>query len=269
MGITDQDTAEITVARWLSELPACGEVVALVFDEALAIVVLKAHHDVAAIVGEVVSKHDREGFFFQVPGIHGLAVVGVNFKAFEIVLENHVYGASNCVSAIDGRAADSNGLDALNHGRWNRIQVDLKASRAAAKDGGSIRGDEATAVNQGQGPLGSQSEEVHVAITDAVGILVPFRRAAGGSEGRNLVESVSDVRESALLDEFSIDDHRGLKRVETCSRNPRTGDHDLFNNCVFSEGDLRHRAGASEGAGEGNGADGRRKRVLAKHIGSL
>lgn len=84
--VPHEDAAKITVTGWLPKLPTRAQVVALALDQALAIVVFKAHHDVAAIVGKIVSKDHGERFFFEIPLAFAFTVVGVDFEALKIIL---------------------------------------------------------------------------------------------------------------------------------------------------------------------------------------
>src|SRR5690606_36452231 len=123
-----------------------------------------ADHQVGAVVEEVETRCHG-----------GLALAGVSLLgqaggsrqrgAVHALLHHHVHGARHRICAVDRGRAAGDGLDALDHGRRDGVQVDGRSARTA--------GDPATTVYQHQRTVGAHAAQVDVG--NALVILLPHR----------------------------------------------------------------------------------------------
>ena len=181
----------------------------------------------------------------------------VEGHAFEIILEHEVYNPGHSVGTVYSGGTTGQHFHPLDKRR--RDVVDVHGTTLGGWDG-------AGAIDEHEGPVGAEAAEVHGgrAVTGVVRGAVKARHHL-----RHGIEQLLGVHGRGQFDLIGAEGgHGGISDV-VGTADARTGYHHFFELCFFSEGDLRQGAGASKSAGEGNGADGRRKRVLVKHIGSL
>ena len=181
----------------------------------------------------------------------------VEGHAFEIILEHEVYNPGHSVGTVYSGGTTGQHFHPLDKRR--RDVVDVHGTTLGGWDG-------AGAIDEHEGPVGAEAAEVYRSrtVTGVVRGAVKARHHL-----RHGIEQLLGVHGRGQFDLIGAEGgHGGISDV-VGTADARTGYHHFFELCFFSEGDLRQGAGASKSAGEGNGADGRRKRVLVKHIGSL
>src|SRR5690606_15227870 len=116
-----------TAGNGLRVVPAVLVEVAVALPDDLAVVHFETDHHVAATVGRVHAHQGREAAFRAVTLARD-TTLEVHLDAFEIVLQDEVHDAGQCVWTVHGRGAPGDRLDALDRGRWNRVDVDDQRS---------------------------------------------------------------------------------------------------------------------------------------------
>ena len=215
-------------------------------------VIVEARLDVAAVEGrapaEVVALN-------VAAAIEGAVDEGRSLKAVQVRAGDDVHNAGDGVRTIDRRSTVLQDFDALDHGLRDDVQVDglNLAARTSRAD--------ATAVQQDQGPLGTQAAQRH---------RVDAAAAFGHEAGQLVVQLIGARGDRRLLEQFGGIDHafqgrlfagdhlNGRGRREFVTTQARTGDDNvlyLFTFFIFilvgrlllSERRCRHRQSGDEG----------------------
>jgi hypothetical protein len=182
----------------------------------------------------------------------------VELDALEIALQDDVDGPGDRVGAVDRSAADGDRLDPVDQLGVDRVQIDLGARGGGSEDAGRVRADEAAAVDESQGALAAQAEEVDEGLTraEAAG-LTADRRRAGHAERRLLIDRLAQGLEAARLDLLRVDHDGRLQGLEIGTRDARAGDDDIAFGGRVGLG--RRAAGRFGFLARGHGRAGRRR----------
>src|SRR5690606_36026996 len=95
---------------------------------AVVLLVLPAHCDVAAAIGEARAAHQGRVITSPVTA-ESLSVVDLSLEPLESRVEEDVDHAGNGVRTIRGRGASGDGLDPLDHRRRDDVEVDRATIR--------------------------------------------------------------------------------------------------------------------------------------------
>ncbi len=204
--------------------------------------------DVQTVVEEVLADQARDttgGFAIVVD----LAVVGVDFDTLEVFLQDEVQHARNSVCTVNRRRAAGDDLDVLDQQARDGVNVNRQFTARGA--------DVATAVNKGQGAVGTQRAKVRQRQTAGV------QRRAGGvgrdlrvRQGRNGGEVVDQAGLAGRQDFFLGDLNERRRGIGRAAADTRTGDDNLaqigglFRAEILSGRFLSDNTGGGECAGK-------------------
>ncbi|MNK87861.1 hypothetical protein D3C87_1078070 [compost metagenome] len=185
--------------------------------DAVARVVRRGKRHVAAAVGERAA-HEKAVLALFAVALARDAVLTRDLHALEVVLQDEVDHARNGVSAVHGRCAAGDDLDAIHQTARQDRNVDRAVGRTR---------NQTTTVDQGQTARRAQLAQVEEGRTTRGRVVVGLRQA-----GRQLRQRVQIGFDRSGADLFQLlradsDDRAGARRVTDADT--RTGDHDLFN----------------------------------------
>ncbi len=199
-----------------------------------------AGEGVAAVVGEVAADGQVVAAALGVAEL-GDAPAALELDAFEIVLEDEVDDAGHGVGAVNGRGTAGDQVNAFDQGDGDGVGVD---------HAGQVEGNDATAVDQNQGPVGAQAAQVD---GGAATRAVVDARADGRQGDRQVLDQFLDRERLVQRDFLGTDRGDGAGCLEAGLADARTGDDDVIDGRVLAgvlgdrgEGAERHERGADE-----------------------
>ena len=151
-----------------------------------------------------------------------------NLHTVEVVHQHRVDHACDGVRTISDRAADRQNIEVADQRGGNRIEINLRTGGVGGhKQRGSVARNEAAAIDQGQGPLGPEVEQVDEGRTETgrLAAVGAERRRARSDQG-NVVEHVEGVGEGARRDLFLGHLPPGDRTVELGPGDARSGYED-------------------------------------------
>ncbi|MNE22361.1 hypothetical protein D3C80_1155690 [compost metagenome] len=199
---------------------------AIRIDQAVVLGMLIADRRISATVVEIAAGGDLH------PVGEGVAVVGnpgldVEAQALEVVLQDDVDHAGDGVRTIDRGAAALDGLDPRDQGAGDGVQVDLAAG-VQHRRAGRVGADHPAPVDQGQGALRPQTEQVDVVAADRTGVLIALGRVRHADRGQ-VVDGVRHVQIAATIHLFSRDHAHRQIGLDLDPPDTRPGHDDLIN----------------------------------------
>src|SRR5690606_6054672 len=231
-------------AREVRAKVARGRVPHVARPDRIFLAVLDAHRHAATLA----SGADGEIHRLAVAVAFGeLAVIGVEFSAFESATGDDVHHAGNRVGTLDGRGAVLQDLDALDRRRRDLAEI-LQAGGVGA---------EALAVDQDQGAGSAEVAKIDVVATD---VLARSQHITAGNcrrTGRSQVlQDVRDAGDAHVLNVFAAQHDNRLSRLNGRLADARTRHFDpVEGGRAFAGGFrlLRERdAGCAERGGAGD-----------------
>ena len=184
--------------------------------------VLVRQRDVAAALGEVLARGERQEQVVAVAEV-GDTALRTRGDPLEVVLHPEVHHARDAVRAVDRRGAAREHVHRLDQVGRDRVDVD----RGRAGDARHV----AASVDQHERAVGAevaQVEQFEARLAElgiGAGRQVTRERA---HQRRALDQEVGDVRAAGLHDRLRRDRHDRIGEVGLRARDARAGDHDLL-----------------------------------------
>ena len=209
----------INVVRVLEVIPRSVALVGLLLIDELG-----TEHDVAAF--ENLAGNEADSQLCAVVHIEVIGVLERDLDTFEILARDDVDHAGNGVCAVHGRSTVFQNFDALDHIGGNRLVVT------------AVHG--TVAIDERQGTVNAHSAEVDLdrPVTAVVGRGADWRTR----HGRHALQQVTDVGNTLIKQNLSIDDRYGTGTVQVRAFDARSCRDDLLQRLICAR-ILRHRAG--------------------------
>ncbi len=204
-------------------VPPVGVKGTIPLEGAAAVIVLRAHHDVAAAIRDLGAHEGRDPQLVAVAGRRD-AVLHVDLQTLEVLLQDEVGHTADGIGAVYRRCTTSDDFDAIDHRRRNAVDV---------RHHQGVDRRRAVTVDEHQAAVGSEAAQRDRRDADGIDgrrldVGVTGRGRGGRVEIGELVEIGLDIETRAGLELFRAHRYQWAGRLELGPPDARSGYRDLL-----------------------------------------